>query len=117
MMPTDSENEPGVALGLGLILILAALLLATLMSGFQTGPIRPGPSAVFLGLYLMAWGTMFLASYFYSDKTFFFRGLIWVCEHWSSPKGRGMAFFYAALALLLGGMVTLSGLGVIGVAA
>lgn len=60
---------------------------------------------------------MFLVSYFYSHKTFFFRGLIWVCEHWSSPKGRGMAFFYAALALLLGGLATLSGLGLINVAA
>ena len=64
----------------------------------------------------MAWGAMFLASYFYSHKTFFFRGLIWVCEHWSSPKGRGMAFFYAALALGLGSMATLSGLGLINVA-
>ena len=117
LKPTKSANEPGVALGIGLIAILAALLLATLMSGFQTGPIRPGASSVFLGLYLMAWGAMFLASYFFSHKTFFFRGLIWVCEHWSSPKGRRMAFFYAALALVLGGMATLSGLGVINVAA
>lgn len=117
MQPSHVQNEPGVALGVGLISVLVVLLVATLASGIEAGPIRPGPSGVFLGLYLMAWGAMFLASYFFSHKTFFLRGLIWVCEHWSSPKGRGMAFFYAALAMLLGGLAVLSGLGLIDVAA
>ncbi|GGA78787.1 hypothetical protein GCM10011521_28210 [Arenimonas soli] len=106
-----------MALGIGLIAVLVVLLVATLASGLEAGPIGPGPSSTFLGLYLMAWGAMFLASYYFSHKTFFLRGLIWVCEHWSSPKGRGMAFFYAALAMLLGGLAVLSGLGLIDVAA
>ncbi|PPT46270.1 hypothetical protein [Xanthomonas arboricola] len=116
MQPKPTENEPGIALGVSLVAILGALLVSTLLTGFKPGPVRRGPSTVLLGLYLMAWGTMFLASYFYSHKTFFLRALIWVCEHWSSPKGRVMAFFYAALALGLGGVATLSGLGLINVA-
>jgi hypothetical protein len=111
------KNEPGVALGLLLIAVLAVLLIATQFSGFKTGPIRPGTNTVLLGVYLMTWGLMFLASYYFSHKTFFLRGLIWACEHWSHPKGRGMAFFYAALSLLMGGFVTLTGFGLIGSAA
>jgi len=111
------KNEPGVALGVLLIALLAGLLISVLATGFHTGPLRPGTNTVLLGIYIMAWGSMFLASYFFSHKTFFLRALIWVCEHWSHPKGRGMAFFYAALALLLGFVAVLSGLGVIGAAA
>jgi hypothetical protein len=108
------ENEPGIALGVSLIAVLAALLIGALAAGVEPGPIRPGPGSVLLGLYLMAWGAMFLASYYYSHKTFFLRGLIWVCEHLSRPSSRSMAFLYAALGLGLGGMATLSGLGLFG---
>lgn len=103
-----------MALGLGLISLLAALLVAALLSGIQSGPFRPGIGTTLLGLYIVAWGVMFLASYYFSHKTFFFRALIWVCEHRSHPKGRGMAFFYAAIAILVGGFATLTGLGLVG---
>ena len=116
MQPSQVQNESGVALGIGLIAVLLVLLVATLASGLEARPVGPGPSSIFLGLYLLAWGAMFLASYFYSHKTFFLRGLIWICEHWSSPKGRGMAFFYAALATFLGSLAMLSGLGLVDVA-
>ena len=108
------KHETGMALGLTLIAVLAGLLIATLVSDFQTGPLRAGKSTTLLGIYIMSWGVMFLASYYFSHKTFFFRALIWMCEHWSHPRGRGMAFFYAALAILLGGLATLTGLGLIG---
>jgi hypothetical protein len=111
------ENEPGIALGSVLILFLAALLVGCLFSGFETGPIKPGASSALLGIYLMAWGGMFLASYYFSHKTFFLRGIAWVFEHWSYPKGRKMAFVYAAVALLGGGYVALQGFGVIKAAA
>ena len=117
MGTSATKNEPGVGLGMLLIAVLAGLLLAALFTGFKPGPIRPGTSTVLLGLYLMAWGVMFLASYYLSHKTFFFRALIWVCEHWSSPKGRAMAFFYSGLALLMGSFVALTGLGLIDSAA
>jgi len=108
-----SKNEPGIALGLILIGLLAGLLIAVFATGFKPGPARPGANTVLLGIYVMTWGVMFLASYYFSEKTFFFRALIWVCEHWSHPKGRRMAFFYAALAIILGLVAVLSGLGII----
>jgi len=107
-------NEPGYVLGLTLIGVLVALLLGVLAADIESGPIKPGLGSVLLGIYIMAWGIMFLASYFYSHKTFFLRALIWICEHFSAPKGRGMAFFYFALAFILGGVAALQGLGFIG---
>jgi hypothetical protein len=107
------RDEPGVLLGLLLIGVLVVLLLAALAVGFKPGPMRPGPSSVFADLYVMTWGFMFLGAYFFSQKTFFFRALIWFCEHFSFPPGRGMALFYFALAFILGGVGFLSGLGVI----
>ena len=56
---------------------------------------------------------MFLASYYFSQKTFFLRGLMWICEHFSNPRGKKMAFFYFALATVLGLVLVLKGLGVI----
>ena len=93
MQPNPTENEPGIALGVSLIAILGVLLVSTLLAGFKPGPMRTGPSTVLLGLYLMAWGAMFLASYFYSHKTFFLRALIWVCEHGPARKGVSWLFF------------------------
>ena len=79
----------------------------------EPGPIRPGAGSVLLGLYVLAWGFMFLASYFFSHKTFFFRGLIWVCEHLSFPASRKMAFFYFVLTLFIGGLTVLKGLALL----
>ncbi len=114
---TPIKNEPGVVLGVLLIALLVGLLISVLATGFHTGPLRPGINTVLLGIYIMAWGAMFLASYFYSHKTFFFRALIWVCENWSHPKGRRMALFYAAIAILFGCVSILSGFGIVGAAA
>ena len=41
------------------------------------------------------------------------RGFIWICEHFSYPAGRRMAFFYFALCLFLGTMSILAGFGMI----
>ena len=49
---------------------------------------------LFLGV-----GAMFLASYYWSHKTFVLRGFLWVCENFSHPTGRKMAFFYCALCV------------------
>jgi hypothetical protein len=113
MSSTERSNEPGILLGIVLITILCALLAGSLYFGVESGPGRPGAGSVLLGLYVMTWGIMFLASYYFSYKTFFLRGLIWVCEHLSAPAGRKMAFFYFALAFFLGGAGLLAGLGII----
>ncbi len=112
--PTESVSpEPGYLLGFALIGLFVVLLIAALLAGVETGLVHPGPGSVLLGLYVMAWGFMFLASYFYSHKSFFFRALIWVCEHCSVPARRKMALFYFALAFVLGGIATLQGLGLL----
>jgi hypothetical protein len=106
------QDEPGYALGIALIGVLVVLLFGAIDAGLEAGPIKPGLGSTLGGLYVMAWGVMFLASYYFSHKTFFFRALIWVCEHLSFPSGRIMAFFYFFIAFGLGGYAALKGLGV-----
>jgi hypothetical protein len=109
-------NEPGYTLGWSLIILLLSLMLVPYLTGDvpTPGPMHRGRGTVLVGVYLQAWGTMFLAAYYFSHKTFFFRGLIWVCEHFSHPAGRGMAFFYFALAFGLGTAAVAVGLGLFG---
>jgi hypothetical protein len=108
----EPPKEPGYLLSALLIGVLAVLLYAVEASGIQPGPVKAGQGPVLLGLYIMAWGCMFLASYYFSHKSFFLRALIWICEHFSWPRTRKMAFFYFALAFGLGFMAVLSGLGI-----
>jgi hypothetical protein len=110
-MKNKKKNEKGLILGCGIIALLAILMLLPFHYGFELGPIEKGRTSVAIGLYLQFWGILFLLSYFYSQKTFFLRGLIWVCENFSSPKGRKMAFFYFTLAFGLGTMSLVKGLG------
>lgn len=105
------QNEKGLTLGLSIIAILIILGISPLFYGFELGPVKPGPSSILTGIYLQFWGIIFLLSYFYSHKTFLFRGLIWICENFSSPRGRKMAFFYFVLAFSLGTLSLIQGLG------
>ena len=100
-------NEPGYLLG---GLIIAVLL------GFQVWPLASGGAdhrvrAVVVGIYLQLWLLLFLAAYFFRHKSFFFRGLMWVCERFSHPSGEGMALAYFGLAFVLGTISVLQGLG------
>jgi hypothetical protein len=107
------ENETGLLLGFVSIMLLVVLLVATLVVGFPSGHFSQDRGTVLMGIYLMVWGVMFLGSYFYDNKSFFFRGLMWVCEHFSSPASRKMAFFYFALGFFGGSVVLLVGLGIV----
>ena len=100
-----------MALGLSIIAILIILGISPFFYGFELGPVKPGPSSILTGIYLQFWGILFLLSYYYSHKSFFFRGLIWICENFSSPRGRKMAFFYFLLAFSLGTVALIQGLG------
>jgi hypothetical protein len=106
-------NEAGLALGGLLIASLVGLLVASFAVGGASPNMGPGAGTVLLGLYILAWGMMFLASYYFSHKSFFLRGLLWVCENWSRPAGRKMAFFYFVLASVLGGASIIRGLGLL----
>ena len=98
------NQEKGIALGFTIISLLVALLIASFLYGTDKSS-----ELIFTGIYIQCWGIMFLLSYFFSHKTFFFRGLIWLCENFSYPKGRKMAFFYFALAFGLGSMSIFQG--------
>ena len=106
-------NETGVFLSALCLWILIGLLGAVLFYGIQSGPMTAGRGTVLLGLYIIIWGFMYLASYYFSHKAIFFRVLIWHCEHASVPAGRKMAFFYFLLAFIIGFAALLSGLGII----
>jgi len=110
-MKNNVKNEKGLLLGVSIIGILVILMIAPFHFGFELGPFKEGPSAILTGVYLQFWGILFLLSYYFSHKTFFLRGLIWVCENFSSLRGRKMAFFYFALAFGLGTIALLHGTG------
>jgi hypothetical protein len=110
-MNSNVQNEKGLGLGISIMAILAILMLAPLSFGFKLGPFREGYSAILTGVYLQFWGTLFFLSYYFSHKTFFFRGLIWLCENFSNLRGRKMAFFYFALLFGLGTTALLHGIG------
>jgi len=110
MNSPERKNVPGIFFGVGRIAILCALLAGSLYFGIEPRPNRPSAGSVLLGLYIICWGLMFLASYFFSHTTFFLRGLLWVCERFSVPAGRKMAFYYFVLALSVGPWVCRAGL-------
>jgi len=66
-----------------------------------------------MGAYLWGFGLLFLLAYFFENEALIFRWLIWVCEHFSWPSSRRMAFFYFGLAAILGSGAFLEGLGLI----
>jgi hypothetical protein len=67
----------------------------------------------YVGAYILYVGLLFLSSYYWSHKTFVLRGFMWVCENFSGPSGRRMAFFYFALCAFIGCMSILAGCGMI----
>lgn len=98
------SNEKGLFLG---FIIIGILILFMILGLFSDGDKRI--HGILTGIYLQTWGVLFLLSYFFSHKTFFFRGLMWLCENFSAPKGRKMAFFYFALAFFLGSFSVIEG--------
>lgn len=113
-MNKELYNEKGLSLGLSIIVTLIILGSLPFFFGFETGPMKQGPATILTGIYLQFWGILFLLSYYYSHKTFFFRGLIWLCENFSAPKGKEMAFFYFFLSFGLETIAVVIGFGIFG---
>lgn len=107
--PSPASQPPverGELLGYSLIGVLAVLMVLTLRA-------EGAAKSVTMGIYLIVLGLMFLASVFYSHKTFLLRGLAWFCVKLSYPSSPKMAYFYAAVMVAMGGVSVLSGLGVV----
>ncbi len=67
---------------------------------------------VFMGLFLIALGLMFLASYFQSPKSFFLRWLLKLSMGFPFFSDRRMAIFFFVLCAFSGLVAIGSGLGV-----
>lgn len=86
-----------------LIGILVALLIAAFSFGMSTErPHPPGPGPVFMGLFLIALGIMFAASYFYSSKASFLAWLLSFAESFPGPHSRKTTFMLPFVAILSG---------------
>ena len=95
------QNEPGYVLG---GVLLAVLILPQLFGfvSFVSDPRSFRPfGQTFLSLYIALVGVIFLASYYFSHKSFLLRWFAWLCEKGSFPASRKMAFFYFALCVFL----------------
>lgn len=85
---------------------MAAALLASVLDS-------PRLAFVLLGVFQQYLGILWLLSYFCRQRSFLFRALMWVCEHFSSPSSSLMAFFYFALGVGMGTCLILHGLGLL----
>jgi hypothetical protein len=88
------------------VLIVAGLLALPVL--VIAGNVDTKTNDRFSGGYFIYIGLLFLASYYWSDKSVVLRGFMWICENFSNPRSRKMAFFYFALSLAFG-LITLLG--------
>jgi hypothetical protein len=98
----NAKDERGLVLGISLITMLLLLLLVTIYLGLDDGVRKPKAANIVGAVLFQALGVLFLLSYFYSHKTFFFRWLVRICVYNSRPSGRAMAFIWFALFFGLG---------------
>ena len=105
-------DEPGYLLGSVLLGILVALLAAAWIAGMSSErPAPPGMGPIFMGLFLIALGLMFLASYFSPWRSFFLRWLLKFSMGFPSLANRKMAIFFSVLCVVTGVGAIADGLG------
>lgn len=116
MTQSDKGNarKPSATWDVIFAVILLCLLVATIRAGFGFGPIEKGPVAVWLGVYLQAWGVLIFLSYFWRDGSYLLRGIMWLCEQKNFPRGAWTALLLGTFFVGFGATITLIGLGVIG---
>ena len=112
MKSSRSINQK-IVLDALILSVAIALLVLTMFSQTNTRSAGTEVPSVFLGLYIIYLGILFLLSYFFSYVSYVLSALMWVCEHFSHPRGRYMAFFYFGLSVLLGGCALLSAFGLL----
>ena len=113
MREPDVFAQPDWLLDLLFVLVLGSLAAGSLAAGFELGPVKRGPTAVFLGLYIQSWGALFLLSYFFPGRSYLLKGLMWACEHGRGVQGRWTAILWGIFAIVLGTVPLLQGLGLL----
>jgi hypothetical protein len=94
--------------------VLGGLLVGALKDGVKLGgPIQQGTSSVLTGLYILSWGALWIASYYFPGRSYLLKGLMWCCENGGSLRGAWTALLWGALALTLGILGILAGLGLV----
>lgn len=99
----DKENKTGLFLGLILIIIL--ILYPSIDIGNKLNLLHINTEKydyLFDNLFAIYIGILFFLSYFLSQKSFLFRGLIWICKNVSYPKAKEMSLLYATIGIILG---------------
>lgn len=109
------DARPDWRLDLLFVAVLGALLAGALATGFELGPIKKGPAAVLTAVYIQVWGLLFLLSYFFPNRSYLLKGLMWLCENTSRPRGRWTALLWGVFAIALGAIPLLQGLGVLAI--
>jgi hypothetical protein len=112
---TNQQPAPGRrdTLGIACIAILAALLAAAWASGMSSDrPAPPGPGTVFMGLFLLFLGAMFVASYFVPNGSPVLRWLLKFASGFPGMKSPKMVFLLALVCMLSGAGAIATGLGV-----
>lgn len=114
--PRSSSSKSSLEQGTGLSLLLIGVLVVLLIAAFmakstEVSSVPPRISTILIGVYGIAWGLMFLASYYFSAGSFFLRALMWVCLHTTRAENPKVAFVYCAICVLGGVICMLTGLG------
>jgi hypothetical protein len=94
-------------------LVLLGLVGGAWASGLSLGPVMPGQATVLLALYVMGWGVLFLLSYYFPNRSYLLKVLMWCCEHGRGLQGPWTAVLWGVFAILLGAFALLLGLGVV----
>jgi len=95
-MPNKDESENrGVVLGVVLIAVAVLPQIYWAFIGYENVP----------DVQNAAWGfcisSILLASYFFPDKSFLFRALLWIFRTIHLPRGEWLAIVYAGLIALI----------------
>ena len=113
-MCNDQSKKRNLFFDISIVGVAVALIVLTSAFGLKVGtPLEKGAAAVWVGVYVIYLGVLFLLGYLFPRKSYVLEGLIWICENFSHPKNRHMALFYFALSLVTGLLALLFGLGVL----
>ncbi len=112
-MKPASRLQQKIIFDSAMVLMAVGLLALSVAAQQRAVPGRQAVPSVFLGFYIIYLGVLFLLSYFYSHASCVLGALMWVCEHFSHPRGRFMALFYFGLSLVVGLGALLAAFGVL----
>ena len=89
---------------------LIAAILVPLQMAAILHPNSVGENARLTGIYLQLIGVLFVVSYFYPNRSYVLKGLMWCCEHTSHPvRGRWTAILWGSFAFVTGIFAQLHG--------